>query len=75
MTESPELRAVLDRDFTVPVPEVRQCHRHASTPLVERSIDCAMCVYDLRAALQHALLVNEWLDKWRQDVLSVRGSA
>jgi len=65
--------AVLDvmaRDHTAVPPATRQCQRHASVPLVERPIDCPMCSYDVRAALQHALRTNEWLDRWRTDMLS-----
>jgi hypothetical protein len=65
--------AVLDvvlRDHAVPVPPVRQCRQHESVALVERPIDCPMCSYDVRAALQHALVTNEWLDRWRTDMLT-----
>jgi hypothetical protein len=65
--------AVLDvvlRDHAVPVPPVRQCRQHASAALTERPIDCPMCSFDVRAALQHTLVTNEWLDRWRTDMLS-----
>lgn len=66
----PAVVDVLRRDHAVPNPETRQCREHASIKLTERPIDCPMCSYDLRAALQHALVTNEWLDRWRTDMLS-----
>lgn len=67
---SPSVQDVLARDFRVPIPETAQCVRHGSVRLTERPIDCHVCVYDLRAAVQHALRVNEWLDQWRQDMVA-----
>lgn len=64
-------KAVLDilaRDHALPRP-VLQCmpHRHLRTG--ERPIDCAMCSYDIRALLVHALKTNEFLDTWRTDMV------
>lgn len=66
----PAVVDVLRRDHVVPRPETKQCRSHASLKLTERPIDCPMCSYDVRAALQHALATNEWLDRWRTDMLS-----
>lgn len=65
----PSVVDVLRRDHAVLAPEVAQCRVHATSKLTERPIDCAMCSYDVRAALRHALVTNEWLDRWRTDML------
>lgn len=73
MPKLPLLPAVVDvlrRDHVVPAPEVTQCRAHANSKLTERPIDCPMCSYDVRAALKHALVTNEWLDHWRTDMLA-----
>ena len=71
----PAVLDVLRRDHVVPAPEVAQCRVHATSKLTERPIDCPMCSYDVRAALKHALATNEWLDRWRTDMLTALGDS
>lgn len=63
------LLEILARDHAVADP-VLQCVPHRFLRVSERPIDCAMCSYDIRALLVHALKTNEFLDKWRTDVIA-----
>lgn len=66
---------ILQRDLVEPAPEKVACVPHRHVPLLERPIDCALCAYDVRAALRHALAVNEWLDKWRTEIVKALDEA
>ena len=65
----PAVLQVLTRDHAALAPVVTECNQHARVKLVERPIDCPLCSYDLRAALSAALRTNEWLDRWRTDMI------
>ena len=61
---------ILLRDHVALPPSAKQCRAHASVKVLERPIDCPMCSYDVREVLRAALAANEFLDRWRTDMLN-----
>ncbi len=64
------VREVLGRDYKNPTPNTANCSQHMGVPLLERSIDCPMCSYDLKEFIRAACDANRWLNEWRDAMVA-----
>lgn len=67
---NPTVESILARDFKQPSPNTANCSQHMGIPLLERSIDCPMCCYDLKEFISAACATNKWLNDWRDGMVA-----